>query len=296
MPVPSTEQIRTAVRRALDEDLAWGDVTTAALFPAPIPARGIVTAHQKLVLAGMAVAREVFTAVDPKVRIIRALEDGTPAKKGQAVLTVQGDARSLLMAERVALNFLQHLSGIATVTGQFCRAVRGSRATILDTRKTTPGLRTLQKWAVRLGGGQNHRHSLGDGILIKDNHLLLLQGRRIGIAQACLLARQHAPHGLRISVEVQTLEQTREALRGEADVILLDNMTPPLVRKAVALIHGRALTEVSGGITLQNVREMAEAGADFISIGALTHSAPAADLSMDILPLRLPGQPRKQGR
>lgn len=296
MSVPSTEQIRTAVRRALDEDLAWGDVTTAALFPAPIPARGTVTAHQKLVLAGMAVAREVFTAVDPKVRIIRALEDGTSAKKGQAVLTVAGDARSLLMAERVALNFLQHLSGIATMTGQFCRAVRGSRATILDTRKTTPGLRTLQKWAVRLGGGQNHRHSLGDGILIKDNHLLLLQGRHIGIAQACLLARQHAPHGLRISVEVQTLEQTREALRGEADVILLDNMTPSLVRKAVALIHGRALTEVSGGITLQNVREMAEAGADFISIGALTHSAPAADLSMDILPLRLPGQPRKQGR
>lgn len=296
MSVPSTEQIRTAIRRALDEDLAWGDVTTAALFPAPIPARGTVTAHQKLVLAGMAVAREVFTAVDPKVRIIRALEDGTQAKKGQAVLMVAGDARSLLMAERVALNFLQHLSGIATLTDQFCRAVRGSRATILDTRKTMPGLRTLQKWAVRLGGGQNHRHSLGDGILIKDNHLLLLQGRHIGIAQACLLARQHAPHGLRISVEVQTIEQTREALRGEADVILLDNMTPPLVRKAVTLIHGRALTEVSGGITLQNVREMAEAGADFISIGALTHSAPAADLSMDILPLRFPGQPRKQGR
>ena len=296
MSVPAAEQIRTAIRRALDEDLAWGDVTSAALFPAPVPARGTVTAHQKLVLAGMAVAREVFTAVDPKVRIIRALEDGTQAKKGQVVLTVAGDARSLLMAERVALNFLQHLSGIATLTGQFCRAVRGSRATILDTRKTTPGLRTLQKWAVRLGGGQNHRHSLGDGILIKDNHLLLLQGRHIGIAQACLLARQHAPHGLRISVEVQTLEQTREALRGEADVILLDNMTPPLVRKAVALIHGRALTEVSGGITLQNVREMAEAGADFISIGALTHSAPAADLSMDILPLRLPRQPRKQGR
>ncbi|TAJ07043.1 MAG: carboxylating nicotinate-nucleotide diphosphorylase [Nitrospirae bacterium] len=296
MPVPSTEQIRTAIRRALDEDLAWGDVTTAALFPAPIPARGTVTAHQKLVLAGMAVAREVFTTVDPRMRVVRALKDGTPVKKGQIVLTVQGDARSLLMAERVALNFLQHLSGIATLTGQFCHAVRGGRATILDTRKTTPGLRILQKWAVTLGGGQNHRHSLGDGILIKDNHLLLLQGRHIGIAQACMLARKHAPHGLRISVEVQTLEQTREALRGEADVILLDNMTPSLVRKAVALIHGRALTEVSGGVTLQNVREMAEAGADFISIGALTHSAPAADLSMDILPLRLPGQPRKQGR
>lgn len=296
MPVPSAEQIRTAIRRALDEDLAWGDVTTAALFPVPIPARGTVMAHQKLVLAGMAVAREVFTTVDPRMRVVRAIKDGTPVKKGQVVLTVQGDARSLLMAERVALNFLQHLSGIATLTGQFCHAVRNCRATILDTRKTTPGLRTLQKWAVTLGGGQNHRHSLGDGILIKDNHLLLLQGRHIGIAQACILARKHAPHGLRINVEVQTLEQTREALRGEADVILLDNMTPSLVRKAVALIHGRALTEVSGGVTLQNVREMAEAGADFISIGALTHSAPAADLSMDILPLRLSRQPRKQRR
>lgn len=294
--MPSAEQIRTAIRRALDEDLAWGDVTTAALFPVPIPAHGTVTAHQKLILAGMAVAREVFTTVDPGIRVVRALKDGTPVKKGQVVLTVQGDARSLLMAERVALNFLQHLSGIATLTGQFCHAVRSSRAIILDTRKTTPGLRTLQKWAVTLGGGQNHRHSLGDGILIKDNHLLLLQGRRIGIAQACILARKHAPHGLRINVEVQTLEQTREALRGEADVILLDNMTPSLVRKAVALIHGRALAEVSGGVTLQNVREMAEAGADFISIGALTHSAPAADLSMDIQPRRLFGQPRKQGR
>nr|MBI3614414.1 carboxylating nicotinate-nucleotide diphosphorylase [Nitrospirota bacterium] len=296
MPVPSAEQIRTAIRRALDEDLAWGDVTTASLFPAPIQARGTVTAHQKLVLAGIAVAREVFTTVDPGVRIVQALKDGAPVTKGQAVLTVQGDARSLLMAERVALNFLQHLSGIATMTWQFCHAVRGSRAMILDTRKTTPGLRTLQKWAVTLGGGQNHRHSLGDGILIKDNHLLLLQGRRIGIAEACILARKHAPHGLRISVEVQTLDQTRDALRGEADVILLDNMTPALVRKAVALIHGRALVEVSGGITLRNVRAMSAAGADRISIGALTHSAPAADLSMDILPLRLPRQPRNQGR
>jgi nicotinate-nucleotide pyrophosphorylase (carboxylating) len=296
MSIPSTEQIRTAVRRALEEDLAWGDVTTAALFPAPLPARGIVTAHQTLVLAGMAVAREVFTAVDPGIRVVRALKDGTPVKKGQAVLTVQGDARSLLMAERVALNFLQHLSGIATLTGQFCHAVRGSRATILDTRKTAPGLRALQKWAVMLGGGQNHRRSLGDGILIKDNHLLLLQGQRVGIAQACILARKHAPSGLQVTVEAQTLAQVREALQGTPDVILLDNMPPALVRKAVSLIHGRALVEVSGGITLRNVRAMSAAGADRISIGALTHSAPAADLSMDILPLRLPGQPRKQGR
>lgn len=296
MPVPSTGQIRAAVRQALDEDLAAGDVTTAALFPRPIPARGTVTVHQPLVLAGMALAREVFRAVDPRVRVVRGLTDGTSVKSGQTVLTVLGDARSLLMAERVALNFLQHLSGIATLTRQFCQAVRGSHATILETRKTVPGLRALQKWAVTLGGGQNHRYSLGDGILIKDNHLLLLQRRRIGIAQACILARKNAPPGLQVTVEAQTLAQVRDALKGTPDVILLDNMSPALVRKAVSLIHGRALVEVSGGITLRNVRAMSAAGADRISIGALTHSAPAANLSMDILPLVRSRAPRQRGR
>ncbi|MDE3034658.1 MAG: carboxylating nicotinate-nucleotide diphosphorylase [Nitrospirota bacterium] len=296
MPVPSTGQIRAAVRQALDEDLAAGDVTTAALFPRPIPARGTVTAHQPLVLAGTVLAREVFRAVDPRVRVVRGLTDGTSVKSGQAVLTVLGDARSLLMAERVALNFLQHLLGIATLTRQFCQAVRGSHATILETRKTVPGLRALQKWAVTLGGGQNHRYSLGDGILIKDNHLLLLQRRRIGIAQACLLARKNAPPGLPVTVEAQTLSQVRDALKGTPDVILLDNMSPALVRKAVSLIHGRALVEVSGGITLRNVRAMSAAGADRISIGALTHSAPAANLSMDILPLVRSRAPRQRGR
>lgn len=295
MRPPSADQIQAAVRLALDEDLAAGDVTTVSLFPDPIPARGTVTAHQPLILAGMAVAQAVFTGVDPNLRIIDALSDGARAKKGQVVLTVLGDARSLLMAERVALNFLQHLSGIATLTGRFCRAVRGSHATILDTRKTTPGLRLLQKWAVALGGGQNHRQSLGDGILIKDNHLLLLQGRHLGIAQACQSARDQAPQGQSIIVETTSLQEVREALKGGADVILLDNMPPSLVQKAVALIHGRALVEVSGGITLHNVREMAEAGADRISIGALTHSAPAADLSMDIAPLSHRQTSRKRG-
>lgn len=295
MRPPSADQIQAAVRLALDEDLAAGDVTTAALFPDPVPARGTVTAHQPLILAGIAVAQAVFTGVDPELRVVHALGDGAKAKKGQVVLTVLGDARSLLMAERVALNFLQHLSGIATLTGRFCRAVRGSHATILDTRKTTPGLRLLQKWAVALGGGQNHRQSLGDGILIKDNHLLLLRGRHIGIAQACQMAREQAPHGHHIIVEAQTLQEVREAVQGAADVILLDNMPPSLVRKAVALIHGRALVEVSGGITLHNVREMAEAGADRISIGAVTHSAPAADLSMDIAPLPYRQTSRKHG-
>lgn len=290
---PSPIQIRTAIRLALEEDLAAGDVTTDSLFPRPIPAQGAIVAHQPLVLAGIAAARAAFATVDPTVRVLRSLPDGAKVKKGQAVLTLRGDARSLLMAERVAVNFLQHLSGIATVTDAFCRAVRGYPSVILDTRKTLPGLRVLQKWAVTLGGGRNHRHSLGDGVLIKDNHLLLLQGRHIGLAQACRLARQNGPKGRPLIVEAKSLSEVREALAGSADIILLDNMTPALVRKAVALIAGQALVEVSGGITLRNVRRMAKAGADRISIGALTHSAPAADLSMDIQPLPIRKRPKK---
>jgi nicotinate-nucleotide pyrophosphorylase (carboxylating) len=187
-----------------------------------------------------------------------------------------------LKAERVAVNFLQRLSGIATLTAQFCAAVRGYPAKILDTRKTTPGLRTLEKWAIRLGGGKNHRFSLGDGLLIKDNHLALLGSTGFNVAAACRLAHTAAPHGLRIEVEAKTIPEVKAALAGKADIILLDNMSPALVQKAVTLIKGRALVEVSGGITLQNVRDMAQAGADFISVGALTHSAPAANLSMDL--------------
>jgi len=193
------------------------------------------------------------------------------------------------MAERVSLNFLQHLSGIATLTARFCQAVRGYRVKILDTRKTTPGLRALEKWAVRLGGGRNHRHSLSDGILIKENHLALAGH---DVASACRLAREGAAHGLKIEVEAQTLDEVRAALDGQADIILLDNMDVPSIRTAVDLIKGRALVEVSGGVTLATVREIAAAGPDFISIGALTHSAPAANLSMDILPLSSPGRRR----
>ncbi|GIW53826.1 MAG: hypothetical protein KatS3mg082_0230 [Nitrospiraceae bacterium] len=214
------------------------------------------------------------------------MKEGAKLVKDDVLLAIEGDGRSLLMGERIALNFLQHLSGIATLTARFCRAVRGYPVRILDTRKTVPGLRALEKWAVRLGGGWNHRHSLGDGVLIKDNHLALLRGRGLHVADACRLARERSPHGLRIIVEAESLEEIREALNGGADVILLDNMAPATVRLAVDMIKGRALVEVSGGITLENVREMAEAGANFISIGALTHSAPAADISMDILPLR----------
>ncbi|MBM4124981.1 MAG: carboxylating nicotinate-nucleotide diphosphorylase [Nitrospira sp.] len=281
MTQPSAQQIRSAVRLALDEDLSSGDVTTAALFPRPLAARGTVVAHHPMTVAGIAVAKQVFAHVDPALAIVRTVRDGARVQTDAPVLIVQGDARSLLKAERVALNFLQRLSGIATLTDRFCNAVSGYPARILDTRKTTPGLRALEKWAVSLGGGVNHRRSLGDGILIKDNHLALLRNRA-GIAEACRLARTRRPRGSAVIVEVQSLDQVREALDGKADIILLDNMTPALVRKATALVKGLALIEVSGGITLRNVRAMAAAGADRISVGALTHSAPAANLSMDI--------------
>jgi nicotinate-nucleotide pyrophosphorylase (carboxylating) len=282
MRPPSREQILTAVRLALEEDLALGDVTTAALFPTHFPAQATIVARHPMTVAGIAVARQVFAAVDPSLKVVRTVRDGAVVGANVTVLAVRGDASSLLMAERVALNFLQRLSGVATLTARFRSALRGYRTKILDTRKTTPGLRVLEKWAVRLGGGQNHRQSLGDGILIKDNHLALLRQQHIGVAEACRLARERAPQGLKIEVEAQTLAEVRAALEGGADIILLDNMTPALVRQAVALIKDRALVEISGGISLTNVQEMAAAGADFISIGALTHSAQAADLSMDI--------------
>jgi nicotinate-nucleotide pyrophosphorylase len=283
MRLPPIQIIRDAVRLALAEDVALGDATTAALFPDPVGARGTIVAHQPLIIAGMAVAREVCAQIDPAIRIIRAADDGSKAENNAIVLVVEGDGHSLLMAERVLLNFLQRLSGVATLTARFCQATKGYPTRILDTRKTTPGLRALEKWAVRLGGGVNHRHSLGDGILIKDNHLALLHVQGRSVTDACRLARERGPHGLRIIVEAHSLAHVREALTGEADVILLDNMMPTQVRQAVAIIKGRALVEVSGGITLDIAGEMAAAGADYLSIGALTHSAPAANLSMDIV-------------
>jgi nicotinate-nucleotide pyrophosphorylase (carboxylating) len=283
---PDIQAIHKAVQQALTEDLAHGDVTTSALFPRAVPARATIVAHHRMTVAGLAVAREVFLTVDPSLRIVKSVTDGKTVPAETRVLVVEGDAQSLLMAERVAVNFLQRLSGIATLTAQFCTAVHGYQATILDTRKTTPGLRVLEKWAVHLGGGKNHRFSLGDGLLIKDNHLALLASKGIDVAAACRLARATAPHGMRIEVEAKTIHEVKAALAGKADIILLDNMSPALVRKAVDLIQKRALVEVSGGMTLQTVKDMAQAGADFISVGALTHSAPAANLSMDLAALR----------
>ncbi len=275
--------IREIVARALSEDLGTGDVTTKALFATAVPARGTIVSEERegLVLAGLAVAEEVFTQVDSSLECSSRFKDGDRVPVGTTVLTVTGDGRSILKGERVALNFLQRLSGIATLTAKFCDAVKGFKTRIVDTRKTTPGLRALEKWAVTLGGGSNHRYGLADGILIKDNHLALAGG---DVARACRQARERAPHGLKIEVEVQSLEAVQAALDGSADIILLDNMAVPDIRKAVELIKGRATIEVSGRVTLSNVREIAAAGPDLISVGALTHSAPAVNLSMDIVP------------
>ena len=275
--------LREIVAHALAEDCGTGDVTTKALFPANVPASGTILAEEPegLVVAGLGVAVEVFSQVDTSLECTTHFADGDRIPAGATVLTVTGDGRSMLQGERVALNFLQRLSGIATLTAKFCDAVKGFKTRIVDTRKTTPGLRALEKWAVTLGGGWNHRQSLADGILIKDNHLALAGG---DVARACRLARERAPHSLKIEVEVQSLDAVKAALDGGADIILLDNMSVPTICRAIELIKGRATIEVSGGVTLSHVREIAAAGADLVSVGALTHSAPAARFSMDIVP------------
>ena len=287
---PPVTDIRRAIRRALQEDLPLGDVTTAALFLSPTPALARIVAQQSLVVAGLAAAVRTFRTVDASLVLSIYRQDGEHAKDGDCLLQIEGDGRSILRAERVALNFLQHLSGIATLTRRFRDAARGYPVTILDTRKTIPGLRALQKWAVRLGGGTNHRQSLSDAVLIKDNHLALLNQTTMPVRTACRKAKANAPRSMKIIVEAESLADVRQAVTGRADIILLDNMNPASVRQAIRLIKGRALVEVSGGITLKNVRAMAAAGPDRISIGALTHSAPAATLSLVLEPLRQPSR------
>lgn len=286
--------IRQIVQTALKEDLGFGDLTSSALLSKSMLAKAKIVAKEAMVVAGLAVAKEVFHQVDHTLTVQFHEQDGAWVRANTGLLTITGMAQSLLQAERVALNFMQHLSGTSTLTHHFCHAVRDLSVKIVDTRKTTPGLRALEKWAVRLGGGYNHRFSLHDGILIKDNHLMVLADHKMTLSQACRLAKQQAPHGLRVSVEVETLAQVRQALQGKADVILLDNMSPSKIQQSVAMIKGQALVEVSGGITLDNIREMAKTGVDVISIGALTHSAPAMDLSMDIISLNSQRKQRKR--
>jgi nicotinate-nucleotide pyrophosphorylase (carboxylating) len=277
----STSEIRAAVRSALAEDLGTGDATTLATVPVTAPARAVMVAREPLVVAGMAFAAEVFRQCSRPAVIERVANDGQPVRRRQVLLRVTGPARALLAAERVALNFIQRLSGIATLTADYVAAVAGTHARILDTRKTTPGWRRFEKYAVTCGGGQNHRLGLFDMILIKDNHLVALRGARPNpIAAAVQRARATYPR-LRVEVEADTLEQVAQAAEARADIILLDNMPPAQLRRAVKLVAGRCLTEASGGVHLRSVAAIAGTGVDFISVGALTHSARAVDIGLD---------------
>jgi nicotinate-nucleotide pyrophosphorylase (carboxylating) len=275
MPSPRTEHL---IDLALEEDAGLGDVTSRAIFPARHRSRGFIQAKQELVVCGLEVAARVFARVDPGLKVTVAARDGDRVKAGRKVLMIAGPTASLLTAERTALNFLQRLSGVATQARKFADAVAGTGVRIVDTRKTTPGWRALEKYAVRCGGCVNHRSSLGEHVLIKDNHIAAAGS----LAKAVKLAREAAPHLAKIEVEAKTLAEVREAMRAGAEAILLDNMTAPQVRQAAALIAGAAVVEVSGGVRFETLRDYAVPGVDVISVGALTHSATAVDLSLTI--------------
>jgi nicotinate-nucleotide pyrophosphorylase (carboxylating) len=289
-------QIEEVIDRALAEDLAKGDVTTEALIPGDQRGTGFIVAKREGILAGINVAKQVFHRVDSELNVEVLLEDGARVKPGSRIARVSGSIASILKAERIALNFLQHLSGIASETNRYVEAVKGLPVRIMDTRKTTPGLRWLEKYAVRVGSGQNHRMNLGDGVLIKDNHIAALRSQGLNIKEIVAKARQNASLSLRgakrrsnlqvrqtqVEVEVGSVPEALEAVEAGADIVMLDNMNLEDMRKAVKSIHGHALIEASGGITLDNVRAVAETGVDFISIGALTHSAKALDISLEL--------------
>jgi nicotinate-nucleotide pyrophosphorylase (carboxylating) len=278
----SKHEIEEIIDRALAEDLGKGDVTTEALIPGDQQGTGSIVAKKQGILAGTGAARQVFHRVDPELKVEILLEDGAKVKPGSKVARVSGSIASILKAERVALNLLQRLSGIASETNLYVARVEGLPVRIMDTRKTTPGLRSLEKHAVRVGGGENHRMNLSDGVLIKDNHLVALRSQGLNIKEIIAKARQNAPQRLKIEVEVGTVSEALEAVEAGADIVMLDNMNLEDMRKAVKSIHGRVLIEASGGITLDNVRAVAETGVDFISIGALTHSVRALDISLEL--------------
>ncbi len=270
--------LREIVTRALTEDIGPGDITTAATVDANARCRAEIVAKAEGVIAGLGVARAVFHAVDPELAFEELVADGAKVATGAVIARLSGRARSVLTAERTALNFIQRMSGIATLTAHYVDAVKGTKARILDTRKTAPGLRLLDKYSVRMGGGSNHRIGLFDGVLIKDNHIRAAGG----VGEAVRRARAAAHHLVRIEVEAQTVAQVQEALAAGADVILLDNMCMDDVLVSVRSIDGRCETEISGGVNVATVRVLAETGVDYISVGKLTHSAPALDISLEI--------------
>ena len=264
------------IRMALQEDITSEDVSTNAVMRSAVKGTVDLIAKEDGIIAGLDVYARVFQILDEKTEISFNFKDGEPVKKGDLLGTVTGDIRVLLSGERVALNYLQRMSGIATYTKQVSKLLEGSKVTLLDTRKTTPNCRVFEKYAVRIGGGCNHRYNLSDGVLLKDNHI----GAAGSVAKAVAMAKEYAPFVRKIEIEVETMEQVKEAVEAGADIIMLDNMTPEMMKEAVELIAGRAQTECSGNITKENIAKILETGVDFVSSGALTHSAPILDISM----------------
>jgi nicotinate-nucleotide pyrophosphorylase (carboxylating) len=272
------------INLALKEDIGTGDITTEILVPAALKTKAIILAKAQGVLAGIEIARRVFLKLDPGIKFKTLIKDGSTLKPGDIIAELHGNARAILTGERTALNFLQRLSGIATHTSQFVTRVRDLPVRLIDTRKTTPGYRLLEKYAVRMGDGQNHRLNLADGILIKDNHIALLRARGLTLAEIVKKARQKAPKGMKVEVETTSLDEVREAVEAGADIILFDNMSPATMRRALKLLPPGVMSEASGGVTLENVRAIAETGVTFISSGALTHSSRALDISLELQP------------
>ena len=270
------------IRRALAEDAPWGDITSEAFLPASARATAVFAAREPGILSGIDVFARVFELVDPTTTIELFVEDGAAFDAGTVLARVQGAAHAVLRAERIALNLTQRMSGIATLTARYVAAVAGASARVVDTRKTTPGLRVLERKAVRDGGGHNHRSSLSDAVLAKDNHLAVLAARGIPIGDAIRAARQRIGHTTHLEVEVDRIDQIEPVVSAGVDTIMLDNFTPDQLREGVALVAGRALVEASGGVTLDTVAEIAATGVDLISVGALTHSVRALDLGLDV--------------
>ena len=264
------------IRMALQEDITSEDVSTNAVMRSAVKGTVDLIAKEDGIIAGLDVYARVFQILDEKTEISFNFKDGDAVKKGDLLGTVTGDIRVLLSGERVALNYLQRMSGIATYTKQVSKLLEGSKVTLLDTRKTTPNCRVFEKYAVRIGGGCNHRYNLSDGVLLKDNHI----GAAGSVAKAVAMAKEYAPFVRKIEIEVETMEQVKEAVEAEADIIMLDNMTPEMMKEAVKLIDGRAKTECSGNVTKENIAKIRDVGVDYVSSGALTHSAPILDISL----------------
>ena len=281
------EEINGIITRALAEDLCPDDITSEILIPPNLEGKATVLIKESGIVAGIDIARKVFLKIDPSLQFNALIEDGTGVKPGDMIAAICGKVISILKAERVALNFLQRLSGIASQTAKYVAEISDLKVDIADTRKTTPGLRLLEKYAVRMGGGKNHRLNLSDGILIKDNHLAALRALGMNLKDIIARAKQNVPQGLKVEVEVTTTEEAMTAAEAGADIIMLDNMKPDEMKRVVNLLPGQVRIEASGGITLANVRQAAKAGVDFISIGALTHSPKALDISLELEPQTL---------